>query len=373
MILGVLGARRMSSIWGKNIKVCIFGESHGDAIGVTIDNLPAGKRLDLERINIHMKRRSPGQGEFSSSRRESDKPKIISGFLNGYTTGTPLCALIENNNVHSKDYENILSIIRPSHADYPGNIKYKGYGDVRGGGHFSGRLTAAMTFAGAVCMQILNEHGIKVVGHIKSIGNVCDEDLCSINNINKELYDRLTLDKFPVINEDIRKHMQKEILEAKKEYDSIGGQIECGIYGLRPGVGSPMFEGMESVISSIMFSIPAVKGVEFGSGFDIAKMRGSQANDVFYIENDEIKTKTNHNGGILGGLSFGMPIIFNVAIKPTPSIGKSQLSVDIKKRENTVLKIEGRHDPCIVSRATPIIESAAAIAILDLLAGENNL
>lgn len=363
----------MSSIYGNNIKVSLFGESHGKSIGVTIDNLPPGKKIDIDKINIQMKRRAPGQNPFSSNRPEKDQPNIISGFLDGHTTGTPLCAIIENNHPKSSDYTETRSIIRPSHADYTGNIRYMGYEDIRGGGHFSGRLTAPLTFAGSVCRQILEQKNIKICAHIYSIGSVYDDRFSDIKEIDEKTYYSLISNDFSVISKSAKQKMKEEILTAKNEGDSIGGIIECAVYGLDPGLGSPIFNGIESVISSMIFSIPSVKGIEFGEGFALSKIKGSIANDPFYIQDNKIKTQTNNNGGILGGISTGMPVMFKAVIKPTPSILKPQNTVNIKTQENIILEIKGQHDPCIVPRAVPVIESACAISILDLLVGENKL
>lgn len=363
----------MSSIWGNNIKVSIFGESHGKAIGATIDNLPAGEKINLEKVYLQMWRRRPGKNKLSSQRNENDNAHIISGFLNGYTTGTPLCVLIENNNTNSSDYKELESVMRPSHADYPGNIKYKGYQDIRGGGHFSGRLTAGLAFVGAICRQILENRGIKICAHISSIGNIYDKKLNSLENIEDNLYNSLISESFPVIDPIKKEQMQDLIYSCKNNKDSIGGTIECAVYGLNAGIGSPIFENIESVISSIIFSIPAIKGIEFGAGFDLATMNGSVANDPYYIKDNIIKTKTNHSGGIAGGLSNGMPIIFRVVVKPTPSIAQPQHTINITTKENTILEIKGRHDPCIATRIVPVIESACAIAILDLLKGDGKV
>lgn len=356
----------MSGVWGNKIKYSIFGESHGNSIGIIIDGLPSGIELDIEEINREMRRRAPGKNKFSTARNEKDEFQIQSGYFNNRTTGTPLCITIKNSDQHSKDYEKTKSLLRPSHADYTGFIKYEGFNDYRGGGHFSGRLTAPIVFAGAVAKQILKKQGIIIGSHIKSIGTVEDNYFDSLN-IKKELLEELSKKEFPTIDEEKALKMKEEILKAREELDSIGGIVECAILNLPAGIGSPFFNSVESILSSLMFSIPAVKGVEFGAGFNISRMKGSQANDEFFIENDNIKTYTNNNGGILGGITNGMPLIFRVAFKPTASIAKEQRTVNIVTRENTMIRIEGRHDPCIVQRAVPVVEAAAAMGILELI------
>jgi chorismate synthase len=356
----------MSGVWGSKIKYSIFGESHGNSIGIIIDGLPSGIELDIEEINREMRRRAPGKNKFSTARNEKDEFQIQSGYFNNRTTGTPLCITIKNSDQHSKDYEKTKSLLRPGHADYTGFVKYDGFNDYRGGGHFSGRITAPIVFAGAVAKQVLKKKGIIIGSHIKSIGAVEDDYFDSVN-IKKELLEELSKKEFPTIDEEKALKMKEEILKCKEELDSIGGIVECAILNLPAGIGSPFFNSVESILSSLMFSIPAVKGVEFGAGFNISRMKGSQANDEFFIENDKIKTYTNNNGGILGGITNGMPLIFRVAFKPTASIAKEQRTVDIVTRENTMIRIEGRHDPCIVQRAVPVVEAAAAMGILELI------
>ena len=352
----------MSGMWGSKIKLSIFGESHGNAIGITIDGLPAGFSIDMDKIMMEMARRAPGKSSLSTPRKESDIPEILSGYFEGKTTGTPLCAIIRNSNTKSKDYSKLKDVMRPGHADYTGAVRYKGFNDYRGGGHFSGRITAPLVFAGAICKQILEVKGIIVSAHINSIGKIKD---CSFleSDISDELLNSFKEKELPLINTKLEDEMRQEILSARSSGDSIGGTIECAILGVSPGIGDPFFDSVESTLAHLMFSVPAVKGIEFGKGFDISKMRGSEANDEYYLENGNIKTKTNNNGGILGGITNGMPIIFNVAIKPTASIFKEQNAVNIVTMEETTLCIEGRHDPCIVQRALPVIEAVAAIGI----------
>lgn len=356
----------MSGMWGSKIKLSIFGESHGNAIGITIDGLPAGFSIDMDKIMMEMARRAPGKSSLSTPRKESDIPEILSGYFEGKTTGTPLCAIIRNSNTKSKDYSKLKDVMRPGHADYTGSVRYKGFNDYRGGGHFSGRITAPLVFAGAICKQILEVKGIIVSAHINSIGKIKD---CSFleSDISDELLNSFKEKELPLINTKLEDEMRQEILSARSSGDSIGGTIECAILGVSPGIGDPFFDSVESTLAHLMFSVPAVKGIEFGKGFDISKMRGSEANDEYYLENGNIKTKTNNNGGILGGITNGMPIIFNVAIKPTASIFKEQKAVNIITMEETTLCIEGRHDPCIVQRALPVIEAVAAIGITELM------
>lgn len=356
----------MSGMWGSKIKLSIFGESHGNAIGITIDGLPAGFYIDMDKIMMEMARRAPGKSSLSTPRKESDIPEILSGYFEGKTTGAPLCAIIRNSNTKSKDYSKLKDVMRPGHADYTGAVRYKGFNDYRGGGHFSGRITAPLVFAGAICKQILEVKGIIVSAHINSIGKIKD---CSFleSDISDELLNSFKEKELPLINTKLEDEMRQEILSARSSGDSIGGTIECAILGVSPGLGDPFFDSVESTLAHLMFSVPAVKGIEFGKGFDISKMRGSEANDEYYLENGNIKTKTNNNGGILGGITNGMPIIFNVAIKPTASIFKEQNTVNIVTMEETTLCIEGRHDPCIVQRALPVIEAVAAIGITELM------
>lgn len=358
----------MSSTWGNNIKISVFGESHSEAIGVVIDGLEAGIELDLDEISFEMGRRAPGKNAISTSRNESDAPEIISGFFNGKTTGTPLCAVIKNQNTRSQDYERTKNLIRPGHADFTGFVKYNGFNDYRGGGHFSGRLTAPIVFAGAICKQILEKEDIKIGAHIKQIADVCDKSF-DFTNIDAKIIDNLKSKELAFLEEAKENDAKERILAVKNDLDSVGGIIECAVIGLYSGIGNPMFDSVESVLSHILFSIPSVKGVEFGSGFSFADMRGSEANDSFYYDGDIIKTKTNNNGGINGGITNGMPIVFRTVIKPTPSIAKKQKTIDISAGCDAEIEIVGRHDPCIVQRAVPVIEAATAIAIYDLIKG----
>lgn len=356
----------MSGVWGNKIKVSIFGESHGTAIGINIDGLPPGFEIDMDKINEEMARRAPGKSNISTARKELDAPEILSGFFEGKTTGTPLCGIIRNADTRSKDYSKTKNLMRPGHADHTGNVRYNGFNDYRGGGHFSGRITAPLVFAGAICKQILESKGIFIGAHINSIGNINDEKFNEVN-IEKEELLALRNREMSLINESLESEMRTSILEAKTNGDSLGGTIECGVIGINAGVGNPFFHSVESTLAHLVFSVPAVKGIEFGKGFEMATMRGSECNDEYYYENEVVKTKTNNNGGILGGITNGMPLIFKVAIKPTASIIKKQNTIDISSKTNAELQIEGRHDPCIVQRAVPVIEAVTAIGLLDLI------
>ena len=356
----------MSGIWGNKIKISIFGESHGEAIGINIDGLPAGFEIDMDKVFYEMERRAPGRNELSTPRKEKDLPEILSGYFEGKTTGTPLCAIIRNTNTKSKDYSKLKDIMRPGHADYTGNIRYGGFNDYRGGGHFSGRITAPLVFAGAICRQVLENKGILITAHIKSIADIEDKSFLDVD-INEELIQGFKGEDLPLIDHTLKESMKNKILAAKEEFDSVGGTVECAVLGIEPGIGNPFFDSVESTLAHLMFSIPAVKGIEFGRGFDITKLKGSEANDSMYFEQEKVKTKTNNNGGILGGITNGMPIVFNTAIKPTSSILKPQNTVNINTKEDTVLEVNGRHDPCIVQRALSVIEAVTAIGILDLI------
>ena len=356
----------MSSTYGEKIKISVFGESHGNGIGVVIDGLPAGVKIDMDAVLLQMARRAPGKDKTATPRKESDLPKILSGMLGDGLTGAPLCAVIENTNTRSQDYGNLLSMPRPGHSDYTAFVKYHAANDIRGGGHFSGRLTAPLVFAGAVCRQLLAAKGIRIAAHISRIGGVFDASFDPVN-IDNDLIVRLNRSSFALIDESIEQAMRDEVEIARLEQDSVGGAIECAVTGLPAGVGEPMFDGVEGAIAKAVFGVPAVKGVEFGAGFALAGMRGSQANDPFRCENGKVVTETNNCGGILGGITDGMPVIFRAAVKPTPSISQPQKTVDLQAMENATLEIHGRHDPCIVPRAVPVIEAVTAIAVINLL------
>ena len=355
----------MSSTWGETVRISIFGESHGIAIGVVIDGLPAGEPVDMDAVLAQMKRRAPGQDKSATPRKESDFPKVMSGLLNHTTTGAPLCAVIENTNTRSQDYGNLLDVPRPGHSDYPAYLHYHGFNDIRGGGHFSGRLTAPLVFAGAICRQILERRGIRIGGHVASVAQIQDT-LFDPVDIPAELLETLSTTYFPVIDAGKKEAMAALIEDARMSQDSVGGFVECAVTGLPAGIGGPLFGGIEPVLSSILFGIPAVKGVEFGDGFGSCALRGSQNNDPFYFDADgKVKTSTNHAGGILGGITTGMPMVFRVGVKPTASISQNQQSVNLQTGENQILSVHGRHDPCIVPRAVPVVESAAAIALMN--------
>lgn len=357
----------MSSEFGNKIKLSIFGESHGEAIGCVIDSIPAGVKLDMEKIYFDMARRAPGKDKTATPRLEKDIPHILSGVLNGVTTGAPLAMIIENTNTKSGDYSNLLSVPRPSHSDYPAYVKYQGNNDIRGGGHFSGRLTASLVFAGAIAKQILAQKGITVGAHILSISGVLDDSFDKANVSEKELL-AVSSKAFCVINDEVEDKMRASVEKARLDGDSVGGVIECAVVGVPVGIGANIFSTVEGHISSALFGVPAVKGVEFGAGFDFAKMTGYEANDTYSISNGNVKINKNNNGGVLGGMTTGAPIIVRAVIKPTPSISKAQKSVNLQKMTEEELVIHGRHDPCIVPRAVPVVESAVAFALLDLMA-----
>lgn len=356
----------MSGSWGNSIKISIFGESHGKAIGINIDGLKAGTILDHAYIRKEMQRRAPGNNELSTPRKEGDEYEILSGCFEGRTTGTPLCAVIYNTDEKSGDYEKHKNIMRPSHGDYTGYVKYSGFNDYRGGGHFSGRLTAPLVFAGAICKQLLENRGIIIGSHIKSIGEEQDESFDAVT-VDTDILRGLGEKSFPVLNPKSEALMKGLIARAKEQCDSVGGVVETAVLGMRPGVGEPFFDSVESTLAHLLFSIPGVKGLEFGAGFGISEMNGSKANDEYYMDNDKVKTYSNNNGGILGGLTDGMPLVFRTAFKPTPSIARAQRTIDVVNRANTEIKVQGRHDPCIVPRAVPVVEAVTAVALLDLL------
>ncbi len=332
----------MSSTYGENLKISIFGQSHSEAIGVVIDGLPAGFQVDMEELKGFLARRAPGQGKHTTGRKEADEPEFLSGLVGNRTCGAPLAALIRNTDTRTADYDNIRDVPRPGHGDFPARIKFGGAEDVSGGGHFSGRLTAPLCIAGGIAVQILKKDGISVSAEIEEIGGR-KEGFCDT------------------------------VEEARLDADSVGGIVRCVIDGVPAGYGNPMFGGVENKIASAVFAIPAVKGIEFGAGFAAAGMRGSENNDEYYYDGEgTVRTVTNNHGGILGGITTGMPIVFRAAFKPTPSIGKPQNSISFSQGRNQVLIIKGRHDPCVVFRAVPCVEAAAAIALLDIILGGKN-
>ncbi len=351
----------MSSTYGENLKLSVFGQSHGPAIGMVLDGIPAGLPVDLAALQAFLNRRAPGQNDWSTPRKEEDCPEFLSGVLEGFTCGSPIAAAISNKNTRSGDYENLKNCPRPGHADYTAQIKYGGFQDAAGGGHFSGRLTAALCIAGGLCKQWLAEKGIHIAAHILSIGTSLSD--ARFDPLCPELSDVGAA--FPVLDPGAASKMQKEIARVRALGDSIGGRIECAVTGLPAGIGEPMFGGAESRISQILFGIPAVKGVEFGD----TQIYGSMNNDAFQIKDGKISTATNHSGGILGGITSGMPVLFTVSVKPTPSIAQTQRTLDLKAGTETALRVHGRHDPCIVPRAVPVVEAAAAIAVFDMILG----
>lgn len=356
----------MSSIWGNQVKISLFGESHGEGVGVVLDGLPSGIALNEAEIQKEMARRAPGD-KLSTPRKEADAYEILSGFVDGHTTGTPLCAVIRNTNTHSKDYSGLRVTPRPSHADFTGGVRYKGYNDIRGGGHFSARVTAGLVFAGAVAKQILATKGIQIGAHLKKIYQTEDVSFTK-ETLTQETFAQLATQRLPVLQQDVAQVMEDAILTAKQEGDSVGGVVETAVIGLPAGFGNPFFDSVESKLAHVLFSVPGVKGVEFGAGFAITELKGSEANDAFCVENGVVSTKTNNNGGINGGITNGMPVIFRVALKPTPSISKEQETVNLETMENTTLSVKGRHDPCIAVRGVPVVEAATAICLLDILA-----
>lgn len=350
----------MKNTFGNALSVTVFGESHGAGIGAVLDGIAPGIKVDEENIRHFLSLRKP-KGKISTSRREDDEFRIISGVFNGYTTGTPITIIIENKNTHSSSYDK--NILRPSHADFTAQCKYKGYQDYRGGGHFSGRVTAALVAAGAIAWSALKHKGIEIGTHISKCGGIWDNNF---ENLSEDI-NKLNNSSFPVLSDMAAEEMKREIEMAADAGDSVGGILETVVSGMPAGVGEPWFDSLESMISHIMFSIPAVKGIEFGDGFALAEKYGSQANDSFRVENGEVITATNNNGGINGGISNGMPIIFRTVIKPTPSIFKSQETVDFEKMENVNYKLQGRHDPAIIHRAAIVQTSCTALCILDAI------
>ena len=355
----------MSSTYGENLKLTIFGQSHGAAIGMTLDGIPAGLPVDFEELQVFLNRRAPGQNNWSTPRKEEDRPEFLAGILDGFTCGAPIAAVIHNTNTRSGDYANLKDCPRPGHADYTAQIKYGGFQDAAGGGHFSGRLTAPLWIAGGLCKQWLAERGIRIAARIAAIAGVTDDS--AVDWLNPPL-DLIGAD-FPVLSPEAGQRMRDRIAEARMECDSVGGIIECYITGVPAGLGEPMFGGVESRIAQIVYGVPAVKSVEFGIGREAAALLGSQCNDAFTVENGRVSTLTNHAGGILGGITNGMPIVFRAAIKPTPSISQPQQSVSLSRAQEQELVVKGRHDPCIVPRAVPVMEAAAAIAMFDLILG----
>ncbi|MGL4209895.1 MAG: chorismate synthase [Candidatus Adiutrix sp.] len=351
--------------WGQKLKLAIFGESHGRAIGITVDGLPAGEIIDKTEIQAQMAKRAPGRHEYSTARKENDEVEILSGLLNDKTTGAPICGLIFNNDTRSSDYD--PSILRPGHADWTARQKYGHHADLRGGGHFSGRLTAPLVFAGSLAKQILARRNVNIFGRIASLGAIVDEDFTLLSD-----WQNVAEKKFPVSSEKVEEIMKQRIKAVKAQGDSVGGTVEAIAFGVPSALGEPFFNSVESTLASLIFSIPAVKGLEFGRGFQFAHMLGSTANDSLTTEKGQITGATNNNGGILGGLTSGLPIIVRAAFKPTPSIAKTQQTVKWPTGEAIEMQVKGRHDPCIVPRAVVLMESALALGILDLMLINNS-
>jgi len=356
----------MSSDWGKCLHIQIFGESHGPAIGVVIEGLPPGEFIDLDELASFLARRAPGKADYATARQEADAPEFLSGMLDGRTTGAPLAALIRNTNQRSGDYEELRRVPRPGHADYPACLRYHNCHDIRGGGHFSGRLTAPLCIAGGIARQILARRGIHVGAHLFSVAGIPDTPFDPVK-VESGILRRPAENSFPVLDLESGRKMQEAIQQAKQAGDSVGGIIEGAAIGLPGGLGSPMFDGVENRLSALLFGIPAVRGVEFGAGFAAAQMRGSEHNDPWRMNEGKVMTSSNHHGGVLGGITTGMPLLVRVAVKPTPSIAKEQASVDLTTGQDTRLTVRGRHDPCIAPRAVPVVEACLAICSLDLL------
>lgn len=351
-----------STFIGQRLRLSIFGQSHSEAIGMTLDGLPAGIKIDPDELQRFLNRRAPGQNDWSTPRKEEDRPDFLCGLKDGFTCGAPLTAVIHNNNTRPKDYSQLKITPRPGHADYTAEVKYRGFQDYSGGGHFSGRLTAPLCIAGGIVRQELSRHNITVDARIAAIAGIRDESAFEASVADKA---------FPVVDDKIGEQMRAAIQNAREDGDSVGGVIECVVRGLPVGIGEPMFDGVENQIARLVFAVPAVKGIEFGAGFEAANMRGSKNNDPFLVKDRRIVTAANHAGGILGGITNGMPLVFRVAVKPTPSISRAQQSVNLSTMEPQELRVTGRHDPCIVPRAVPVIEAAAALAVYDLILGES--
>ncbi len=358
----------MSSEIGHKLKISVFGQSHGRAIGVVIDGLPAGVRIDEEELYAFLSRRKPGTSRLSTQRHEEDRPVFLSGLVDGVTAGSPLCAMIENTDQRSGDYAALTDLPRPSHADFTARMRYGESVDMRGSGHFSGRLTAPLCIAGGIAKQLLSKGGVYVGAHLMSVAGIADEAFPL--HPTHELFETIAAKSLPVIDDAAGEKMARAIEDARAELDSVGGVIECAAVGLSAGLGSPMFDGIENRLAAALFGVPAVKGVEFGAGFNAAKMRGSEHNDPFIIENGQVRTSKNDAGGIIGGITTGMPVVLRCAMKPTPSISRPQRTVSLSRMEPAMLEIKGRHDPCVAIRAVPVIEAVTAFTILDILMEE---
>ncbi|MGO5267234.1 chorismate synthase [Parafannyhessea umbonata] len=365
----------MPSTFGNALRVTVFGQSHSQAVGCVVEGLPSGHVVDTEALGRFMARRAPGQGPWTTPRKEADQPRIVSG-LNpkGATCGAPLAVVIENTNTRSRDYDNLMAVPRPGHADYTAWAKWHGNQDVPGGGHFSGRLTAPLCAAGGIALQILAGHGVRVGAHLLSVADVRDEPLCALDNapasrarLESQLDALADGRTFPTIDADAGKAMLAAIDDARRELDSVGGVVECVATGMPAGVGSPMFDGIENLIARAAFGVPAVKGVEFGRGFEAARLRGSEDNDPYRMVDGAVTPVTNNAGGSLGGITTGAPVLFRMALKPTSSISRPQESVDLTSGSDATLEVHGRHDPCVATRAVPVAEAICALVLLDAL------
>ena len=360
----------MSSEFGHLLKISVFGQSHGTAIGVVVDGLPAGEAVDLTELQAFLDRRKPGKSPLSTARKEADAPTFLSGLENGKTCGAPLCAVVQNGDQHSGDYAGLTDTPRPGHADYTAAVKWGGRADMRGGGHFSGRLTAPLCIAGGIAKQILARRGVFVGAHLKEVAGIPDESFPL--HPTAELFSRVAAKAFPVLDDGAGERMRAAILAAREDLDSVGGIVECAATGLPAGLGDPMFDGVENRLAAALFGIPAVKGLEFGAGFDAARLRGSENNDPFILDHGAVAAAANRAGGILGGITTGMPLLLRAAFKPTPSIARPQRTVRLSTMEETDLEIRGRHDPCIAHRAVPVVEAVTAAVLLDLLLEGNH-
>lgn len=357
----------MAATFGNQLRFTEFGESHGPAVGCVLEGVPAGVRLDMAAITAFLKRRAPGQSPLVTARSEADAPEFLSGIVNEVTTGAPIAAIIRNRDQHSSDYGDLKNTPRPGHADFTAYVKYRGFNDIRGGGQFSGRLTAPLCLAGAVARQLLAARGVFLGAHIAEIGGVTDERF-TLGSLTADTFDQLESQPLPLLNPAAEEPVTKCILQARQEGDSVGGVVECAAIGLPAGIGEPPFDGLENRLAQALFAIPAVKGVEFGDGFDAARSRGSLNNDAFCFDAaGEVRTQSNHAGGILGGISNGMPVVFRTAFKPTPSIAIEQDTVNLRTKQPAKLRISGRHDPCIVPRALPAVIAAAALVLADMM------
>ncbi len=355
---------------GKRIRVSVFGQSHAEAIGAVIDGLPSGFRVDTDRLRALMARRAPGQGSHTTARKEPDLPEFLSGVTEGYTCGAPVCVAIRNQDPRSRDYAAFRETPRPSHADWPAMVKYGEKYDIRGGGPFSGRLTAPLCAAGGIALQMLEARGVEIGAHILSVGGAKGDDPFDPVRVGGAEFARIRENGFPLLEKEAWERCLREIAAAAAEQDSVGGVVECAAAGLPAGLGGPLFEGAESALASAILAVPAVRGVEFGDGFAAAGKRGSEHNDGYVLREGRVRPETNHAGGLVGGMTTGMPVILRAAFKPTPSIGKRQRSVNLKEMKETEIAIQGRHDPCVVPRAVPVTEAVTALVLLDLMLAE---